>query len=245
MKRAALALCAGLMLLGLVPGAILAVAVVDAHSEDISYGWGGSPSATYAQTFTVGTTGKLTGVDLRLDSTLVTTTVDVNIEALDGSGNPDGTPLTSGSATVPTSTTWVNVALTPYSVTSGQVYALVFTLHGVTSGQWEVWGSIVNPYAGGMAMDGNNGWHVLQNSTTEDFAFRTYVDAAPAATPSPTPFQSFQGATAPIRSSTPPPTSTAPTGGAGTGSPALPLIVAGLATAAAFVIMRRYGFARR
>jgi hypothetical protein len=234
------------MVLGLVPGAILAVAAVDAHSEDISYGWGGSVTVTYAQTFTVGTTGKLTGVDLRVDSIAVTTTVDVNIEALDGSGNPDGTPLTSGSATVPTSVGWVNVVLTPYSVTSGQVYALVFTLHGVTSVEWELWGSIVNPYAGGLAMDGNNGWNPLQNVTTSDFAFRTYVEAAPAATPSPTPFQSFQGATAsPTMISTPPPTSTAPTGGAGTGSPALPLIVAGLATAAALIIMRRYGLARR
>jgi hypothetical protein len=226
------------MLVGLVPGAILAVAALDAHSEDVSYSWGGSVAATYAETFTVGTTGQLTAVDLRADSTLVTTTVDVKIEALDGSGNPNGTALTSGSAVVPTSTAWVSVALTPYSVTSGQVYALVFTMHAPSSGEWEIYGSIANPYAGGEAMDGNNGWQALQDVTTEDFAFQTYVD--PAATPTATPT-----ATA-IRGSTPPPTSVAgaPAGGAGNGSPVVLLIAGGIAAAAALVTMRRYGHTR-
>jgi hypothetical protein len=229
-KRGVFALCTGLLLAGLVPGAILAAAGLDAHSEAVSYGWAGSPAATYAQTFTVGTTGKLTAVDLRLDSTLVTTTADVKIEALDGSGNPNGTALTSGSATVPTATAWVSVALTPYSVTSGHVYALVFTLNAPSSGQWEVYGSITNPYAGGEAMDASNGWHPLQNSTTEDFGFRTFIDPAVA-----------------TKRATPPPTSTASDTAAGTdgGNPVVLLIAGGLAASAAFVTFRRYGLARR
>jgi hypothetical protein len=249
MKRGAIALLTALMLVSLLPGLTVAASVLDQHSEDTSYGWGGNVTATYGQTFTVGMTGSLTGIALSVDAVSVATTVDVKIEALGGTGFPNGTALTSGSAAVPTTSGWVSVSLTPYSVTSGQVYAIVFTMNAQPNGQWEVWGSLANPYANGEAQDGNNGWSALQNVTTSDFAFRTYVDAA-ASSPSasatatqcvvgdlnpaafstprscPTPFQSLQGATATAgHSATPPPTSTGPDGSTNDSTPLFALMI--------------------
>jgi hypothetical protein len=220
MKRRALAFGAGLLLLGLLPGFALAAPVVDQKSETVSYVWGGSGVANYAQTFTVGMAGKLTGVDLNLQGVEVATTVDVTIQSLNGSGFPNGTHLASGSATAPATTGWVHFALTPMiSVTVGQVYAIVFTINGQPNAPWEVWGAITNPYAGGEAQDASSGWHGLQDVTTSDFAFRTYVDAAAKSAP---------------------PTGTAPVGGTDNSGSSLPLIAAGLAAAAALAIMRRY-----
>ena len=254
MKRLAVPLCAGLLVLGLVPGAALAAPAIDQHSDDISYDWGGTGTPTYAQTFTAGTTGTLTSVDLYLDAVSVATTVDVSIEALDGSGYPDGTVLASGSASVPVAAAgWISVSLSAYSVTSGHVYAIVFSLAGQSGGTWDVLGSIGNPYAKGEALDASSGWHGLQDVTTSDFAFETYVDAksgTSCATPTPTPIptptlappalinggDAQPAQPAPTLCTTPPPTGTASGGSSNDSTPLAAVLIclafAGLGLAA-------------
>src|ERR1035437_6849724 len=102
MKRKALALLAGLLLIGLVPGSVLAItpgATLD-QSQDVVTGgstrtgtWSGHISA---QTFTVGHTGQLTDVGLLLGADR-SETLDVSIQAVTGSDAPSGISLASGS----------------------------------------------------------------------------------------------------------------------------------------------------
>src|ERR1035437_9727975 len=103
MKRKALALLAGLLLIGLVPGSVLAItpgATLD-QSQDVVTGgstrtgaWSGHISA---QTFTVGHTGQLTDVGLLLGADR-SETLDVSIQAVTGSDAPSGISLATGSA---------------------------------------------------------------------------------------------------------------------------------------------------
>jgi hypothetical protein len=91
MKRRGLALCAGLLLLGLLPGSALALATVDQKNETANHDTSTS-GIRLAQTFKAGHTGSMTGVDLRLFTSSGTTVIALNIQRLDGSGHPDGTP---------------------------------------------------------------------------------------------------------------------------------------------------------
>lgn len=93
MNRRALALGAGL-LLALAPGSALAASVVDQKMEVDTTGWAGTATNSFAQTFTVGITGKLTSIDLNL-SEATAVSVTARISAL-SSGSPRGTGLASG-----------------------------------------------------------------------------------------------------------------------------------------------------
>ena len=65
MGRRVLALAVGLLLTVLLPGSALAESVVDQSNEAPGSWEGYSATIPLAQTFTVGMSGKLTGVDLR------------------------------------------------------------------------------------------------------------------------------------------------------------------------------------
>jgi hypothetical protein len=201
MNRRALALCAGLLLLALAPGSVLAASVVDQKYEVDSTGWGGTATNYFAQTFTVGITGKLTSVDLRL-SEAAAVPVTVHISGLSG-GVPRGTGLASGSASIQF-VNWYNFALTPpVSVTAGQTLGIVFSLGAGGS----VKGSAPGGYPGGQALiKPAASWELHPEI---DFAFRTYVEKA-VATPAPTlkPTLKPTPTPSPNPTATPEPTST-------------------------------------
>ena len=245
MKRAAIALCGGLVLIGLLPGATLAAAVEDQSNGPGNSYTGGAP---LAQTYTSGLTGSLVTVQLYLASN-GTETDTVALEAVNGSSLPTGVALATASASV-TGTGLANPAWhvfsfgSPANVSAGTKYALVMT---PTITQWH--GTIGDAYAGGAAWGFVGGNWAGFGSNLGDFSFITFVDSAvsspapsastPAATPTtcaiatiaiagafttaapcPTPFQTLQGATS---DPTLPPTSTASdTGSAPT--PWLPLM---------------------
>ena len=194
MKRSVLAVSAGLLLLGLLPGSVLAANPANVDQVNVVGGATANDGGhQFAQTFTTGKTGKFSSVDLWLGGT---GSVTVDIEAVDGSHLPTGPSLASGTASVGTAA-WVNFAFgAPLDVTSGQMYAIVFTLsdsqftYGSDSG--------TNTYTAGVGYWFNtqtSAWTALGASEglPPDLAFRTYVD--PNTTPAP--------------GSTPPPTSTA------------------------------------
>jgi len=204
MDRRLLALAAGLLLAALVPGSALAVnpANLDQH-QDSTPDWGGG--VTEGQTFTVGTTGQLTDVGLALAMN-GTETVNVSIQTLNGSSQPSGTILATGSASVTGSDKyaagWVYFTLSsPISVVAGEHYAIVFS---TTNSQFFGAFGSTDTYAGGQEWFVQSSAWTDHGYTTYDLAFRTYVQAA-AATPAPT-----SRATA-----TPPPTSTGAAADAG------------------------------
>ena len=180
MKRHALALCGGILLLGLLPGAALAgnptppsnAANLDQWNNPVT-GFESGPYS-FGQTFTVGKTGMLSGVDLNL-SIYATQIVPVDIYALDGSGLPTGSSLAS--TQVPLSTTgtgWVHFSFpAPLSVTKNAQYAIVFNTGEQTSANGST-----DTYAGGQALTHNGPWAAL--SDPADFAFATFVDTATA-----------------------------------------------------------------
>ena len=176
----ALALGAGLLLLGLAPGAALAIApptYVDQSNlvaED-------NISGELAQTFTAGQSGPLKRVDLWLASlnNPAGGSLSVSIFPTDGTGTPvtSGSALaTSGSASVPYSATtgaWISFSFgSPYSVTAGTMYAIVFNAGGGAS-VW-AWGTHSNAYARGAAWaNGGSSW--TSQTAPHDFDFITYL----------------------------------------------------------------------
>jgi len=180
MKRRLLALSAGLLLAGgLLPGPALAGGgVIDQHSETGNFDWG-LGAGSYAQTFTVGMTGTLTGVSLWVYNPSERVHVDVAIHALNASGYPTGVHLSSTWAAALTIEGWVYFSMPAYDVTAGQHLAIVIQL----AAYCHIRGSINNPYPGGMALDGKNGWHPLQQAMNRDFHFRTWVMPAPVILP--------------------------------------------------------------
>jgi len=180
MGRRAVVPCAGvLLLLVLLPGPALAAATLDQSNTVTGARWAGA--ATRAQTFTVGKTGTLTRVDLVLGET-VPAPVTVKIESLDRStGLPTGTVLSQASVTVG-SAPWFEFDLgSPQSFLANAHLAIVFTLD--TNGY--VAGSSNNAYTRGQALvAGRAGW-AATGSGTDDYDFKTYVQA-PVATPVPT-----------------------------------------------------------
>jgi hypothetical protein len=162
----------------------------------------------------------------------------------DGNGPTGSTPLASAYVSVlglPPGWVYLEIS-SPPSVVAGTTYAILLVENGgVTLLDW-AGDCTTDNYSGGHAivLDANAGtdwqtlpsWSAAQPSPVatacqQDFAFETYI-----ATPS---------------QASLPPTSTAASaaGTAGGGSPAIPVMVACFATAAAFVAIRRYGLARR
>jgi hypothetical protein len=207
MNRRVLALSAGLLLVAVIPGSILAAnpASLDQVNPvgSLTDNDGGHQ---FAQTFTTGKTGSFSSVDLWIGGA---GPVSVDIEAVNGSNLPTGPSLATSSATVPQTAAWTNFQFTtPLSVVTGHMYAIVFTL---TDSQF-AYGSdtATDAYAAGVGY-----WFNTQNSTwtalgltqtlPPDLAFRTYVDAIVVPTPTPAPTAAI---TTPPAGPTTPPTST-------------------------------------
>jgi hypothetical protein len=170
MKRGALAICASLLLVGLVPGLTLAInptSNLDQWNDPAGLGHGASGAVNWAQTFTAGKYGLLSGVDLNLS--LGGGSLTASIEAT-ASGLPTGPTLASASSAVPATPGWVHFSFpTPLSVVKDSVYAIV--INPTAAGVW--YGS-TNTYPGGQAFEAGAPWSTL--SDPADFGFRTYVD---------------------------------------------------------------------
>ena len=189
MKSRAFALCAGLLLFGLeiglapAPAMAAAAPVVDQASTAHDRTW--VLSTPYAQTFKVGKTGSLTGVDLWVFAYTGSPAVTISIEKAVGAapGHPSGVVLEKHSIAIGTNDGWVHFALTPMNVTAGEYLAIVFTETSACSFR----GSVSNAYKSGYAENAASPWAYLQNSSRADFAFQTYIGPAVAATPTPKP----------------------------------------------------------
>jgi hypothetical protein len=177
MKRRALALCAGLLLLGLMPGATLAIAppiYLDQSTSPNVSDFVSSPN-TIAQTFTAGGSGPLREVDLYMGGAA---TVSVRLEGVTASSppKPDDSNVLATSGSVAFSNTggpgWVSfIFSTLPSVTSGHVYAIVLDLP--TTGQVNAVFASTDAYTRGKAWLQSSGW-------IPDFypnlAFRTWLE---------------------------------------------------------------------
>ena len=172
MKRGALAICASLLLVGLVPGSTLAIlnptSNLDQWNDPAGLGHGASGAVNWAQTFTAGEYGLLSGVDLYLELG-GGGSLTASIEAT-ASGLPTGPALASASSTVAASAGWVHFSFTtPLSVVQDSVYAIV--INPTAAG---VWFGSTNTYPGGQAFEVGAPWTALADPA--DFGFRTYVD---------------------------------------------------------------------
>jgi hypothetical protein len=206
MRRWAPLLSVGL-LLALAPATALALNSADldqsCESADLTY----STTMDLAQTFKAGRTGSLDDVELRMGGT---GTITASIFAT-SSGLPTGSALASASATLSGDEVWLDFAfVSPASVTSGTVYAIVFN----TGANASIEGGM-DAYADGQALHNEGTW-VANAPGMLDYAFRTYVSAA--AEPTPTIV------------ATPPPTSTVADTASGGAIPALPLLLSLIAT---------------
>ncbi len=170
MKRGALAICASLLLIGLVPGSTLAISTnnLDQWNDPAGLGHGASGAVNWAQTFTAGENGLLSGVDLYL-ALEGGGSLTASIEAT-SSGLPTGPTLASASGTVAASPGWVHFSFaTPHSVVQGSMYAIVINPTGTG-----VWYGSTNTYTGGQAFEVGAPWTALADPA--DFGFRTYID---------------------------------------------------------------------
>jgi len=174
MKRRALAICASLLLVGLVPGSTLAISTSNLdqwNNPDAGLGHFASGAVNWAQTFTAGKSGLLSGVDLYVRNWGGGgVSLTVSIEATTSGGLPTGPALASASSAVSSTAGWVHFSFTtPLSVVKDTVYAIVSNLATVG-----VWYGSTNTYPGGQAFEAGAPWNTL--SDPADFAFRTYVD---------------------------------------------------------------------
>lgn len=190
MRRLSLALASGILLLAALPGSALAdpPGVID-QINDYPGSLGGAYSSfdNLAQTFTVGQTGQLTGVQLWGNGSVA---IDVSITAVDGDGHPTGAALASTSATPPGSEqmpAWIDFVFSPtLAVTAGQHYAIVFNNHNDSSNYYP---PSAYTYAAGAGLvwktdEDPAGWYPL--GLAPDWSFRTWVVAARQPTPPPT-----------------------------------------------------------
>ena len=182
MKRRALALCAGLLLVGLVPGLTLASApAVDQHTDPATPAnatWFpyGNTLGDIGQTLTVGMTGQLTQVDLDLKCSGL-----VGVVVMLREGSKSGTILTYKVAPVDSvAGAWYHVLFSsPPSVKASQTLAI--EIQQTTPASCSVYGSNVSSYAGGDLYQGNP----ATENPNEDLAFTTYVQAPPLILPHP------------------------------------------------------------
>ena len=132
MKRPALALSAGILIMALLPGSTLAsfIGTVDQENTVISNG-GTNSSQPLAQTFTAGETGLLTQVQLSMRAT--GGDIGLQIEATTG-GLPNGTVLATTVNTSPSNISgWCAFSLvSPIPVIAGTKYAIVFDMSPLT-----------------------------------------------------------------------------------------------------------------
>jgi hypothetical protein len=249
MRRFGVLFVALAAMLALTTGSVLATGTLDqAQTSTIATKeWGsGFP---LAQTFTAGATGVLDTVSVNMFIPAVLNVQpaaagDFTVEIwATTSGLPSGASALATSTAL-TGGGWVDAAFTsPTSVVSGTMYAIKL-VHPTGVIDW-TGDCQTDNYVPGQALVFDVSWQTvpawgIANDTGAacmlDFAFRTFV--TPNATPAPS--------STPAPTATPPPTatSTSATPENHSGAPVL-LLFAGMATAAAFVAIRRYGLVRR
>ena len=170
MKRSALALGAGFLLLGLMPGSTMAFASNLDLSNPVDVTHHTSATVDLAQTFTADKSGMLSRVDLYLGG--AGATVAMNIKHVDvNTGMPTGSPIESTLATTTTTPGWVEFSFdnAPQAIFSGLKYAIIFNLVSDSNAAYGSAGTA----GGGLAL-WNNPWAALPDPT--EFAFTTYVD---------------------------------------------------------------------
>ena len=205
MKRTALALLSGLLLLGLAPALALASTFTVDQTNTTTDAFDLN-SAIDAQTFTAGMYGPLDSVELNLQVAVSSATVTVTLEGTTGSpAVPNGTVLASKVLGVHTTTgnIWVQfVFSSPAVLTPGHAYALVI----LPTDNASIFGSDADLYPRGRALTFRNGAWATEPASSlggpADWAFKTEMGLA-AATPTPTP--------APTRAPTRAPTAVPPT----------------------------------
>ena len=144
-----------------------------------------------AQTFTVGISGQLVGVDISSSFTTNTGTLYITGTV---AGVPDLNQVLASTAIPPLSSgTLVNgfqptFLFSPVTVNTGNVLAIVMYIPGAGGGVNNL--VLGGAYSGGTAFQGFDGPPILNSfaalNTSLDFAFRTYVDTgSPIATPEP------------------------------------------------------------
>jgi hypothetical protein len=173
-KRPALALSAGILLVALLPGSTMALAPAEVLDQSNTSVPNSTDAANdLAQTFTAGKTGLLTTVQLYMsygaqpDGVMITVLIYTT-----AGGLPTGSIL-GGRSALPTATAdWVTFPLSsPVPVTAGQTYAIVFN----TSTDGKAWGS-GDTYSGGQALMWSGTAWSANSGAIKDFAFKTYVD---------------------------------------------------------------------
>ena len=255
MRRIGVAIAGVAMVLALTTSSALAMPLpgtLDQHQEIITGNaatWSdtsmGGAGWALGQTFTAGVTGKLDAVGVYVSAAPPAGPAAqvkpafvgngwIEVEGTSVSGLPAWPPLASATPTLSSTPGWEYFILpSPINVVAGTKYAILVFTNDPYILNWA--GDCSNSYPGGQALMFSTLWVPIAGPSPaycqQDFAFQTYVTAAPPA------------ATAPP--ATAPPTSTTPAKRAPNGGPAIPVIVAGFAAAAAFVTMRRYGLARR
>jgi uncharacterized repeat protein (TIGR01451 family) len=171
MKRPVFALCAGILLLGLLPGSAMASSADQSNPSIETICTGHSSGNDLAQTFTADKSGTLTEVDLWLswDGT-GTATVTASIENT-SSGKPVGPPLATATATATSTPGWVQFLPAPLvTITSGTAYAIVFTPGS------DVQICNAADYSGAQRWAYDGGWSDYAGEGS--FAYQTFVTAA-------------------------------------------------------------------
>jgi len=192
MKRGALALCVGLLLAGLVPGSTLAYAAptqpnVDQQNGATSFDEDSAGLGAYygfAQTFTVGKTGMLSGVSLYVGQAEASN-ITVRIDILGGTGQPSGNDYAHGTTSVGSPGFYHFSFSTPFAVSTGDHYVLVCD----ACANVLFAGTSADLYSGGYAMIDNNQagigkvgwmWGAAGFPAMADLTFITFVDTVKA-----------------------------------------------------------------
>ena len=171
MNRRALELCAGLLLLGLMPGAALANVPSNLNQSNYAETGHSVLVGPLAQTFTPSKSGMLSRVGLDL-GTDATASINGWIESVDGAGMPDDAAiLAGGSASVGAgSSGWVYFSFSPpIPVAAGTKYAIVVASDDTIT----AYGS-TDTYPGGQAYGKDGPWYPM--SDPADLAFQAFVD---------------------------------------------------------------------
>lgn len=174
MKRPALALSAGILLLALMPGSAMAniPGVLDQSNTSITMN--ANAAVPLAQTFTAGKTGLMNDVQLYMAA--ASGSIHAEIEATIAGLPDDSTVLATSLLVSPSATAgWVDFSFAPpAAVISGNTYAIVFNMSSL-GGVPSVSGS-GDTYSGGQALTKSGASWIAVNDVFNDFAFQTYVD---------------------------------------------------------------------
>ncbi len=174
MKRTAFAMGAAMLLLGLMPGSTLALGPsnLDQSNAVVSSNYLVTTDIL-AQTFTAGSTGMLSAVDLWIGGSETTASIAASITATTALGLPSGAALASATANSGGADGWVHFSFSkPSPVTSGTQYAIVFVAAAPLPA---VYGS-AGDYPRGQALRYGAGGVPNLIEGIPDFAFQTYVD---------------------------------------------------------------------